>query len=186
MTLSILVFNFYPLTATMIVLLALLNDGAILSIAYDRAQISPFPERWDMHRVLGVATALGLVGVIESFGLFFLAEEVFKVNRETIQTIMYLKLSVAGHLMIFVARKRGPLWSDRPSVILLVAVISTQIVATLISVYGLFMNPIGWKWAGIVWGYVMIWLFILDAACVYTNRIFDRQHPGLLTKKRDR
>ena len=35
MTLAILVFNFYPLTAVMIVMLALLNDGAILSIAYD-------------------------------------------------------------------------------------------------------------------------------------------------------
>src|SRR5271156_2593926 len=35
MTLAILVFNFYPVTAVMIVMLALLNDGAILSIAYD-------------------------------------------------------------------------------------------------------------------------------------------------------
>ena len=97
---------------------------------------------------------------------------------------MYLKLSVAGHLMIFVARKRGSLWSYRPSVILMVAVISTQILATIISVYGLFMPPIGWKWAGIVWGYVMIWLFILDLVCVYTNRIFDQTEPALLTKKR--
>ena len=38
MTLSIVVFNFYPLTAVMIVMLALLNDGAILSIAYDNVQ----------------------------------------------------------------------------------------------------------------------------------------------------
>lgn len=184
MTLSILVFNFYPLTAVMIVLLALLNDGAILSIAYDRAEISPVPVRWDMLRVLGVSTALGITGVIESFGLFFLAEKYFHINRETIQTIMYLKLSVAGHLMIFVARKRGPLWSDHPSIILMISVVSTQIIATLISVYGLFMPPIGWKWAGIVWGYVMIWLFILDLVCVYTNRIFDRTAPALLTKKR--
>ena len=43
MTLSILIFNFYPVTAVMIVLLALLNDGPILAIAYDRVitKISP-------------------------------------------------------------------------------------------------------------------------------------------------
>ena len=49
MTLSILVFNFYPVTAVMIVLLALLNDGAILSIAYDRVRYSDQPEVWNMR-----------------------------------------------------------------------------------------------------------------------------------------
>ena len=39
MTLAIVVFNFYPLTAIMIVMLALLNDGVILSIAYDLSLI---------------------------------------------------------------------------------------------------------------------------------------------------
>jgi len=49
MTLAILVFNFYPLTAVMIVILALLNDGAILSIAYDNVQYRNQPEAWDMR-----------------------------------------------------------------------------------------------------------------------------------------
>jgi H+-transporting ATPase len=79
MTLSILVFNFYPVTAVMIVLLALLNDGAILSIAYDRAVLSDRPRAWNMHVVLGIATILGLTGVVESFGLFYLAERVFNL-----------------------------------------------------------------------------------------------------------
>ncbi len=61
MTLSIIVFNFYPLTAIMIVMLALLNDGAILSIAYDNVHYRNAPEAWNMRRVLGVATVLGLV-----------------------------------------------------------------------------------------------------------------------------
>ncbi len=77
MTLSILVFNFYPVTAVMIVLLALLNDGAILSIAYDRVHYSDQPEAWNMRLVLGLATVLGIAGVFASFGLFYLAEEVF-------------------------------------------------------------------------------------------------------------
>ena len=115
MTLSILVFNFYPVTAVMIVLLALLNDGAILSIAYDRVRYSNKPEAWDMRMVLGIATILGIAGVIASFGLFYLGERVFHLSREMIQSLMYLKLSVAGHLTIFVTRTRGPFWSIRPA-----------------------------------------------------------------------
>ncbi|WP_322758336.1 plasma-membrane proton-efflux P-type ATPase [Synechococcus sp. CBW1107] len=86
MTVSILVFDFYPLSALMIVLLALLNDGAILSIAYDRTRWSPRPVRWQMPVVLGVATALGLAGVVATFGLLWLAEVVFAQPRELIQT----------------------------------------------------------------------------------------------------
>lgn len=62
MTLSILVFNFYPVTAVMIVMLALLNDGAILSIAYDNVHYKNMPEAWNMPSVLGVATVLGVTG----------------------------------------------------------------------------------------------------------------------------
>ncbi len=183
MTLSILVFNFYPVTAVMIVLLALLNDGAILSIAYDNAVLSDKPRAWNMHVVLGIATILGLTGVVESFGLFYLAERVFHLSRDMIQSLIYLKLSVAGHLTIFVTRTRGPFWSHRPSNILLSAVIGTQTLATFITVYGLFMTPIGWKWAAIVIGYCLVWFLIEDRMKLVGHRIFDRARPGLLTKR---
>lgn len=183
MTVSILVFRFYPVTAIMIVLLALLNDGAILSIAYDKAKISDKPETWNMRRVLGVATSLGVAGVIASFGLFYLGEQVFKLDRELIQTLIYLKLSVAGHMTIFLTRTRGHFWADRPSNILLVAVIGTQLIATLFSVYGLFMAPIGWKWALIVWVYAIAWFFINDWIEIAAYRIFDGKEPGFLAKR---
>ena len=61
--------------------------------------------------------------------------------------MMYLKLSVAGHLTIFLTRTRGPFWSIRPAKILWMAVLGTQIVATLIAVYGFLMAPLGWRWA---------------------------------------
>jgi len=101
------VFNFYPLTAVMIVMLALLNDGAILSIAYDNVHYKDKPEAWNMRLVLGISTVLGLIGVVSAFGLFYLGERVFHLDRAHIQTLMYLKLSVAGHLTIFLTRTRG-------------------------------------------------------------------------------
>lgn len=181
MTFSILVFNFYPVTAVMIVLLALLNDGAILSIAYDRVWYSERPAVWNMPTVLGVSTILGIAGVVSSFGLFYIAEHVFQLSRELIQSLMYLKLSVAGHLTIFVTRTRGPFWSIPPSRILLSAVVGTQILATLIAVYGLFMPSLGWSWAIFVWGYALGWFFINDRVKLLAYRIFKYNPSGLLS-----
>jgi H+-transporting ATPase len=183
MTLSILVFNFYPVTAVMIVLLALLNDGAILSIAFDRTHYSNQPESWNMPVVLGVASVLGLIGVVASFGLFFLAEHTFNLSRDMIQSLIYLKLSVAGHLTIFIARTKGPFWSSRPAPVLIWAVLGTQLVATLITVYGLFMTPIGWGWALLVWGYALIWFLLNDRVKLVIYRIFDLKHLGLLLRR---
>jgi H+-transporting ATPase len=173
MTLAILIFNFYPLTAVMIVMLALLNDGAILSIAYDNVRYKDQPESWNMRLVLGISTVLGVIGVVSAFGLFYLGERVFHLDRAHIQTLMYLKLSVAGHLTIFLTRTRGPFWSIKPARALWVAVVGTQIVATLIAVYGLFMTPLGWGWALFVWGYALAWFLLNDRVKLLAYRIFD-------------
>lgn len=185
MTLAILIFKFYPLTAVMIVMLALLNDGAILSIAYDNVHFKDKPESWDMHLVLGIATVLGIVGPMASFGLFYLAENVYQLDREHIQSLMYLMLSVAGHLTIFQARTRGPFWSIRPARILWVAVLGTQILATLIAVYGLFMTPLGWGWALFVWGYALAWFLVTDRVKLLAYRVFDPTATPLLGKNSD-
>jgi H+-transporting ATPase len=178
MTLAIVIFNFYPLTAVMIVMLALLNDGAILSIAYDNVHYKDKPESWNMRMVLGVSTALGVIGVVAAFGLCYLGERVFDLDRAHIQTLMYLKLSVAGHLTIFLTRTRGPFWSIRPARILLLAVFGTQAIATLIAVYGLFMTPLGWGWAAFVWGYALIWFLVNDRVKLLAYRIFDPVKAG--------
>jgi H+-transporting ATPase len=173
MTLAILVFNFYPVTAVMIVMLALLNDGAILSIAYDNVHYKDQPEAWNMRAVLGIATVLGVIGVVSAFGLFYLGERVFNLDRDHIQTLMYLKLSVAGHLTIFLTRTRGPFWSIRPARILWMAVLGTQIVATLIAVFGVFMTPLGWGWALFVWGYALAWFLVNDRIKLLAYRLLD-------------
>jgi H+-transporting ATPase len=90
MTPAILIFNFYPLTAVMIVMLALLNDGAILSIAYDNVHYKDQPEAWNMRLVLGIATVLGILGPVAAFGLFYLGDRVFHFDHPHLQTLMYL------------------------------------------------------------------------------------------------
>jgi H+-transporting ATPase len=138
-----------------------------------------------MRAVLGVASVLGVAGVAASFGLFYLAERIFHLGRDTIQSLMYLKLSVAGHLTVFVTRTRGPFWSLAPSPVLAIAVLGTQAVATLIAVYGFFMAGIGWQWALFVWGYALAWFVVNDRVKLAAYRIFD-QSPAVLSPARSK
>ena len=128
-----------------------------------------------MRLVLGIATVLGTVGPVAAFGLFYLGDRVFHLGHPQLQTLMYLMLSVAGHLTIFLARTRGPFWSVRPARVLLAAVLGTQTLATLIAVYGIFMTPLGWRWALVVWGYAIAWFLLTDRVKLAAYRILD---PG--------
>ena len=174
MTLAIVVFKFYPLTAIMIVMLALLNDAAILSIAYDNVIYRNKPEVWDMRTVLGIATVLGLIGPLAAFGLFYLADRVLHVERPQLQTMMYLLLSVAGHLTIFQTRTRGPFWSIKPARILLLAVVGTQVAATLICVFGFLVTPLWWGWVALVWVYALSWFLVTDRVKLIAYWALDR------------
>ncbi len=171
MTLAILAFNFYPLNAVMIVMLALLNDGAILSIAYDNVKYGREPEVWKMKTVLGISTMLGVLQVVIAFGLFYLCERVFHLDRSHTQTMMYLYFSISGHLTIFITRTKGPFWSTRPANILLGAVCGTQALATVIAAFGFLMTGIGFKWALFIWGYSLSFFLIEDVIKLFMYKV---------------
>jgi len=183
LTLAILLFKFYPVTATMIVMIAILNDGAILSIAYDKVRYRNEPQTWNMRIVLGVATVLGIYAVIRSFGIFYLGDVVFHLSNDTLRTLVYLNLAVGGILTLISARTRGPFWSINPAPLLLAATIGAQLAATFIAVYGLLMAPLSWTLAGFVWGYCLVLFLIQDWVKLLAYRIFGEQHTGFLVKE---
>jgi H+-transporting ATPase len=172
-TLVILLFNRFPVTAIMIVLLALLNDGSILSIAYDNVQYKNQPEAWNMRLVLGIASVLGLVGPIAALGLFYYGDKVIDLSRPQLQTMMYLMLSVAGSMTIYLTRTRGPFWSIRPARKLIIAVTGAQIIATVISVAGIFVTALSWKYALLVWGYALACFLVTDRVKLLAYRLLD-------------
>jgi len=175
-TFSIIVFNFYPVTALMIVLLALFNDAPIMAIAYDNVHYSNKPEKWKMRVVLSMATLLGLVGVVSSFGIFYIALEVLHLPRGVMQSFIFLKLAVAGHLTIFVTRTHGHFWSIKPSKALFWSAVITKVLATLLVVYGWYISPIGWKLALFVWGYALAAFVITDFIKVQAYKLVDHQN----------
>ena len=169
-TASIVAFNFYPITAIMIVLLALLNDIPIMTIAFDNVNPSKRPDRWNMRSILIVSTVLGMVGVAFSFALLFIAKNIWALPTDTIQSLIYLNLSVAGHMFLFVARTRRSFWTIRPSLSLFLAIITTQMVATLIAVYGIIIPKLGWDLALFVWGYAFVAFLVTDMSKMLVYR----------------
>jgi H+-transporting ATPase len=178
LTLSIIVFNFYPITPLMIVLLAILNDMPIITIAYDNVRYSDKPERWNMRIVLGIATTLGIIGVASTFILLYIGADIFQLNPSMLQSFIYLKLSVAGHLFLFVARTKHHFWSMKPALPLFLAVVCTQAAATLIVVYGILLPAIGWKLAIFVWLYSLVEFIIVDFAKIPVYNLLE--HRGVI------
>ena len=177
--LAMVTFNFYPITALMIILLAFFNDLPMMTISIDNTWLDPSPVRWNMPRVLTVATVLGLVGVVETFGLLIIAREVLHMGIPQIQSLIFLKLVVAGHMTLFVVRSRRHFFRRPwPSPWLIGALFTGEILSTLLVVhpFGL-MAPITWAQAGIVWAYALAWLPIEDWAkmAVYQHVDFSRR-----------
>jgi H+-transporting ATPase len=175
MTLSIVVFNFYPITALMIILLALLNDLPILAIAYDNTRVDPKPVRWNMPEMLTVSSILGVSGVIASFLLFFLLRE-YGFSEDVIRTLLFLKLIIAGHSTLYITRTKGWFWQrPYPSPLLLTATFGTEILGTLIAVYGLLVAPVGWEYALWMWAYALVWFLFNDVVKWGTYRLLQQR-----------
>ena len=161
--LCILILGIYPITALMIVLLAILNDIPILAIAYDNVVESKSPVRWRMREILILSTALGLTGVVSSFIIFYISDVFLHLTIAELQSFVFLKLILAGHATIFVTRIRDRLWKKPyPSKWLFWGVMGTNIIGTVVAAEGIFMAPIGWDLALFMWLYAHVWMLIND------------------------
>ena len=177
--LAIVFFNFYPITAIMIILLAFFNDVPIMAIAFDNTRIDPNPVKWNMRQVLRQSTALGLTGVAGSFLMLIVAKNWLGLDIREIQTFVFLKIAVAGHFTLFVTRTSGRFWQrPYPAPILLWSAILTKVLATLFVIYpfGL-ITPIHWSTAGIIWAYCIAWLFMGDWVKLTVLRHLEMTSP---------
>jgi len=161
----------------MIILLALLNDLPILTIAYDNTKTSDKPVRWNMKELFTVASILGISGVISSFLLFFLLRE-NGFDEKIIQTLIFLKLLIAGHSTIFVTRNNGWFWKKPwPSPLLLGAIFGTEIIGTLIAVNGIWITAISWQYVLYIWAYALAWFIFNDLVKIGVYKMLGNQKP---------
>ena len=178
--LAMMVFNFYPITAIMIILLAFLNDIPIMTIAYDRTGLEPNPVHWNMHRVIEVSTVMGLTGVAGSFLMLYLAVDWLHLTIPQVQTYIFLKMAVAGHLTLFVSRsKRFFLKKPYPAPIMIWSAVGTKLLGTFLAAYGFgLITPITWPQIALIWGYSIVWAFLTDFA---KGRVY--RHFGMTTRR---
>jgi H+-transporting ATPase len=178
MTLAIVVYDFYPITALMIIILALLNDIPIMTIAYDNTKVRENPVRWDMKEVFILASWLGLAGVISSFMLFWILISLMHLPLDFVQSAFFAKLVIAGHGTIYNTRIDDWFWKRPwPSWTLFSATFLSRVAGTIIAVYGFgLMEPIGWEWAIWMWGYAMVWFIFNDAVKMIVLRYYRRKY----------
>ena len=183
--LSYVFFGFQPLTAIMIVALALLDDIPIMTIAYDNVQPAPKPVRWQMHKILVFSSLMGLLAIAQSFGLVLAGMEwmsdparmaQFPLSHAHLQTMLFLQLAAGGHLLLFVVRTpRSVLEPPFPSAPLFLAVVATQIAAVLMCAYGVLVPQLPWPLIGTVWIYVVVWMIAIDLVKLLYVRIEQRR-----------
>jgi H+-transporting ATPase len=150
-----------------------------MMIAYDNAPFAMAPVRWDMPRVLIVASSLGVYGVLESFVLYWIAKDYLGLPGPVLQATIFLKLLVSGHMTIYLTRNKGWVWERPwPSWKLVVPCEATQLLGTLLVVYGVAMAPIGWWLAGFVWAYTIISFFVANAVKIGTYRLVNHLVPS--------
>ncbi|XP_062209139.1 ATPase 10, plasma membrane-type-like [Phragmites australis] len=197
----------YDFPPFMVLIIAVLNDGTIMAISKDRVKPSRRPDRWKLNEIFATGVVMGtylaLVTVLFYWAVtrttFF--ESHFKVRSlkqdvEKISSAMYLQISIISQALIFVTRSRGLSYLDRPGALLICAFVVAQLVATLVAVYATIgfasISAIGWRWAGAIWLYSLVFYVPLDLIKIAVryilsgkawNLLFDRKTA--FTRRRD-
>lgn len=156
-------YGFFPLTALMLIALALLDDIPIMTIAFDNAKVDSKPIKWKMEQVLTISSVIALVCVIQSFLLLYIGDSYYHLPSSKLQTMMFLQLVAGGHLLLFVVRRQEAFWKPPfPNLKLFLAIVSTQLFAALMCGFGWLVPDLSWKLIGYIWIYNLVWMFILD------------------------
>ncbi|XP_047967851.1 plasma membrane ATPase 4-like [Salvia hispanica] len=167
-------FDFAPF---MVLIIAILNDGTIMTISKDRVKPSPVPDSWKLKEIFATGVVLGGYLALGTVVFFWLVKDTtilsdkfgvrpLKDSPEEIMAVLYLQVSIVSQALIFVTRSRSWSFAERPGMFLLGAFLIAQLVATLIAVYANWtfakIKGCGWGWAGVIWLYSIVTYFPLD------------------------
>lgn len=158
-----ILYGVYPMTALQIILIALLNDIPIISLAFDKVNITKRPAKIEVKKRFTLSSLYGAVGVANSLLLFFLVRNVWHLEWAVIQTMYFLKLTVSGHMLIYVAHTRQRWWKYLPSKQLIWATSITQLLATIFAFTGFLMSGKLSFWeVGFVWLWALGWMQVSE------------------------
>ena len=194
--------NTFSLPVVALVIITVLNDGTIISIAYDRVTVSKKPDQWNLLLIYANACTLGGIAFVSSIILLLLGLDnmvgddpnaflhAFGINAFTygeMLTVVYLKVSLSDFLTVFTARTNSWFWTRKPGKVLLAAAVVATLAATLMSVYWFLnvnsgdgssgkipnMKSVSWGVAGFVWLYNLVFFLLQDIVKVLQLKSFD-------------
>ncbi|BFI29969.1 H+-transporting ATPase [Marchantia polymorpha subsp. ruderalis] len=189
-------FDFSPF---MVLIIAILNDGTIMTISKDRVKPSPLPDSWKLKEIFAQGVVIGIYLAMMTVLFFWAAndthffENAFGVhslhkNHAELTAAIYLQVSIISQALIFVTRSVGWCFTERPGSLLMCAFVAAQLVATLLSVYANWtfahIKGIGWKWAGVIWLYSIISFIPLDPIKFAIRYILSGKAWNLMLERR--
>jgi len=203
---SVLIFAFkFDFPSFMVLILAILNDGTIMTISKDRVKPSPYPNSWNLSEIFTYAIVYGIYLAASTIAFFAVVvktsffQEKFGVetfsyrpltddnpgwNDPRLHSIIYLQVSTISQALIFITRSRTFFFLDRPSIILIIAFALAQLIATFIAVYANWgftdIQGCGWSWAGVVWIWNIVWFFPLDWVKFALRAYFDPKQKRVI------
>ena len=157
-----IIYGTYPLQPIQLILLALLNDIPIISLAFNRVKIASIPSKINAKARLKLSTLFGFVGTINSLLLVFITRNILHFDWDTIQTLFFLKLAVSGHMLIYVAHTKERWWKYLPSKQVIWATSVTQVIATTLALTGFLMHQISFGLVIFAWIWAIFWMQVSE------------------------
>jgi len=183
---------YFPTIA--IVLLAIFNDGCMLSVSKDEVKPSDVPDHWNLSEIFGIALVLGLWNASSTIALFLVVQfsDFFPVafglavlDKGALNGLIYLQVSISSMATIFVTRSRGFSWLDRPGTLLFVAFCASQTASSILGAFGLtgqyplngvtMFGGCGWGYVLVAWIWCLIWFFPMDILKFLFRATVDRK-----------
>jgi H+-transporting ATPase len=159
-----LLYTTLPIQPIQLILLALVNDIPIISLAFNRTEPSQLPSVLHSKQKFVLGSVFGALGLLSSILFVIIARSWLSLDWAVIQTLFFLKLSVSGHLLIYVAHTKHRWWKYLPSRPVIVATTLTQMFASLIAFFGFLMAPISLGLIGFVWLWSLLWMQVSELA----------------------
>eukprot|EP00606_Chrysophyceae_sp_TOSAG23-5_P000617 GSChrysophyteH2.ASY1.ANO1.1500.1 assembled CDS len=184
--------DYFHLPVLMLMLITVLNDGALIAIGYDNVMPSDTPAVWNLRVLFTIGVVLAGVACISSLMLLQMLlnsgndGSVFQwlglgasgLNMGQITASIYLKVSVSDFLTLFSARTGDDwFWASSPAVPVQIAAFIALSLSTAIACFWPMSYPDNVETEGLlleepkimallIWLYCLAWWFLQDAAKV--------------------
>jgi H+-transporting ATPase len=134
--------GFFVTSLLLIAVLVILNDVVTITLATDRAWVSPVPERWNVREIAKVAGVFAVSWLVLAFGILWLALKVLHLSVPQIQTLMFAYLIYSAQATIYLTRVRGRFWSFAPSRYVALATLGNVAIASVMGLLGIPTAPV--------------------------------------------